>query len=150
MSEKKGGGMGGGLYIFVLPMVVVSILSVIAAFAAAKIGAARPIVRLILFPLNFLIANFAGLLPFAAVTMCIGMFTRSPLYVSPGAYLDLTFFNVWGRFIFWLFNVDVAPGAFALSVPIWHIILFQVIVWLLIGNGVARATTSLTMAAAGR
>ena len=149
-KQQEESSIGGSWMVFMIPLALISFVSITAAFIAAKVGAGRAVVRLFLLPLNFLVANFVGLLLFGAGSFTIAIFTGKMVYERFTDHLDVTLFNVWGRFIGWVFRFDVPPEAYAIGIPIWHVILFQIILWILIGNRLASFTTNITMAASGR
>lgn len=153
MSNSSVGSGGRAAVILMFPVMLVAFVTSLAGFIAAKAGAARGLVRFILFPTTFACSNFFGLLIFSSVNFTYALLRGSPdhlLYSKLTDYLDLTFFNVWGRFMGWFYDFNVPASAYDLQVPVWHVIIFQVVVWLFIGNVFARFWTNCIMSLAGR
>lgn len=153
MANSSIGSGGRAAVILMLPAALVALLASIAGFIAARAGAARGVVRLTLLPATFAISNFFGLLIFFLANFTYALLRGSTdhlLYSRLTNYLDLTLFNVWGRFMGWFYDFNVPASAYDLQVPVWHVVIFQVVVWLFIGNVFARFWTNCIMSWAGR
>lgn len=159
-EEEDNKSAGGAVFLglILLPVILVALVSSVVGFIAAKSGAERGLVRLVLFPANFAFSNFIGGMVFffsdAAFTFLSAAFGKKGdaewFYPRMGDYLDLTLFNVWGRVVSWFYDWGTTAADFTINIPVWHIVVFQVALWLIVGNAIANFWTTCIMKAADR
>lgn len=155
-EEEENNGAGAlFLGLLLLPVILVALASSVVGFIAAKADATRDVVRMTLFPANFIFSNFIGGMVFfftdAAFTFLSAIDGKAEwFYPRMGDYLDLTLFNVWGRVVSWFYDWGTTSADFVINIPVWHIVIFQVALWLIVGNAIANFWTTCIMKAAER
>ena len=101
----------------------------VVAFVAAVLGAGYRTVKVIIFPVIFLLTQvFAGL-----IFMCFGWFIA--LILQDTAMANYVMGNTSELVLLSFIFGD------PFTIPIWHVVAFQIVVWLFIGRAMARHIT---------
>ena len=124
-DERK----GGILALLTITALLPAIPFMVVAYVAAVLGARYRTVKVIIFPVIFFLTQLsAGLL-----VMCVGWFV-SMLF---GASTPANYFMGHTSELIFLSFIFNDP----FTIPIWHVVVFQIVAWLFIGRSIARHIT---------
>lgn len=140
------------IFLFMFPVILVAIISSIVGYIFAKGGASEGTVRFLLFPANFIITNVISGVIIGVGGAGIGLIIQSETMVHYclSNIFDLTLFSVWGRVVSWFWNFGAVNYNLNPGVEVWHVVLFQVVVWIFLGNSIAQVWTRCVMKFADR
>ena len=136
---------GAGVVLFILPLLLLSGIFGLLGWIAAKAGFGRGAIKLLSMPAPFILSNMCGVL--MAGVVC---FIYSAVVGDKGAltyfFMHITDYSlsiIWGPIIAWFWNFGVID--FSLKVNVWLVVIYQVILYLMIGNWMANMLTNLIL-----
>lgn len=128
-SDQRPSNVGAYLALVIIPLLVTSALLLV-GWVFARCGASYKTTRLVLYPAALFIANFFAAMPFVCFGWLIALLIGSSdmaNYVM-GSVSELSLLSS-------LFGDPI-------TVPKWHIALYQLVVWLLLTRQVAEVVTT--------
>lgn len=137
-NEREDSGSGVGIFVIMLPVLLVALASSIAAWFVARAGGSYRLVKLVALPGWFLVSNFIGALFTVAGGFTWAMIAgdREAFSYIFGNMLDLSAIAVWGPILSLVWDID--PSGFSPSIPVIHIIIYQLVLYIIFGHRVAR------------
>ena len=137
-SDRKDEGYGNLVYIFLIPFILLIILFSWVGLKTAQAGYSYRAVQFATFPAWFIASNFIGATTVIPLTFLLSLMTgNNTLFSYTFQHLgDLVLWPVWGRILSFFFRMGLTD--FSLSTPFMLIVIFQLILFLLIGYRLAR------------
>lgn len=135
------------VFLFLLPLLLLALAFSVVAWLLACTGASAAVVRLFCLPASLLISNCLFVIPCFGATMLYEWIAGRPGYTL-SELADFTLFPIWGPIVsaFWDWGVE----DFGMHVPLWQVLLYQLVVYLLIGRFIQRLWAAVVLTLAGR